>query len=192
MALIYVDGHLEGTIDTEVVSEEIYPGDLVVRESGGGAHVADASSDSRVDGIALSLEAGDNIASHPYDYRPTREDFSYRPASQKDSDDKLPNTDDRVPLSVALTGRPIPKTIKDNGTDPAPNITQNDVVGVAAVGANEQDEIQGRIVEEGYTDNGGTTYGRSSTGDFVALGRAEEDVSSFDEMVRVRREDARL
>lgn len=188
MALIHIDGHNGESIDTELASENIPEGDLVVRLAGGGVEVADASTHSEIDGIALNLEAGDNIANHPYDYRPGLDDFVYKPASNKDQDDMLPNTDDRVPILGQFEGAvPIPHTIKDNGTDPAPAIDHNDVVGVAAVGANEQGEIQGRVVQEGYTDNGGTTYGRSSTGAFLPLGKADDAVSSFDTAVPVRR-----
>ena len=74
------------------------------------------------------------------------------------------------------------KTAADNGTDPAPSIAHDDVVGVAANG----DEFQGRLVEEGYTDDGGTTYGREETGDFMAVGVAYRDeASTYDAPVRV-------
>ena len=66
------------------------------------------------------------------------------------------------------------RTAENNGTDPAPNIGHKDVVGVidASGGtASSADEFQGRVVEEGYTDDSGTTYDRS-TGNFIALGTA--------------------
>jgi len=188
MALLYVQGHPEGSLDSELASENVAQGDLIARLSGGGVEVADASSHDSVDGIAMNLEAGDNIADHEYDYLADRRDFVYKPSGNKDTDDLLPNTDDRVPIGgQKATAEPIPATIQDNGTDPAPSITKNDVVGVAAVGANEQGEIQGRVVQEGYTDNGGTTYGTGSAGDFIPVGYADEPVSSFDERVALRR-----
>lgn len=188
MALLYIEGHLEGSTDSELADENIPEGDLVHRASGGGVSLVDGSTHSKIDGIALNLEAGDHIANHEYDYRASREDFVYKPSSNKDSDDLLPNEDDRVPIGgQKATSELNPATIKDNGTDPAPSISKNDLVGVAPVGANEQDEIQGRIVQDGYTDNGGTTYGEGDTGAFVPLGYADEPVSSFDERVTVRR-----
>lgn len=75
------------------------------------------------------------------------------------------------------------RTAEDNGTDPAPSLSDGDVVGIADVGTAEFD---GRIVQEGYTDNGGTAYGRSSTGDFLAVGTVYKDeASAFDDPTRV-------
>lgn len=188
MAYIHIEGHNFETPDYEKASEDVPEGALVTRLAGGGVEQTDASSHDSVSGVALNLEAGDQIASHEYDYNTGIDNFVYQPQGNKSSSDMFPNSDDRVPIGgQEPTAHPIPNTIKDNGTDPAPSINRNNVVGVAAVGANEQDEIQGRIVEEGYTDDAGTTYGRSSAGDFVALGLAEEAVSSYDEPVRVRR-----
>lgn len=74
------------------------------------------------------------------------------------------------------------RTLPDNGTDPSVSISNGDVVGVAAV-----TDGAGYLVEEGYTDNGGTTYGRSSTGDFVAIGTADRDsTTEYDDPVRVK------
>lgn len=68
------------------------------------------------------------------------------------------------------------RTPEDNGTDPAPTIDHETVVGVIdAAGGTvaSAGEFQGRVVEEGYTDNAGTptTYNRSN-GNFKAVGVA--------------------
>jgi hypothetical protein len=66
------------------------------------------------------------------------------------------------------------RTPEDNSTDPAPSISHKTVVGVidAAGGtAASAAEFQGRVVQEGYTDDAATTYDRSS-GNFKAVGVA--------------------
>jgi hypothetical protein len=61
-----------------------------------------------------------------------------------------------------------PRTIEDNGTDPAPSLTEGAVLGIVNLNG------ETRLVESGYTDNGGTTYSESGTGDFVAIGRLDK------------------
>lgn len=85
------------------------------------------------------------------------------------------------------------RTPEDNATDPAPSIAHGDIVGVVdetstvASGA----EFEGRVVQEGYTDDAATTYDRG-TGNFLAVGRAYrpgkqngDSVTDFDTPVRV-------
>lgn len=68
------------------------------------------------------------------------------------------------------------RTPEDNGTDDPPDINHKDVVGVLdAAGGTVASaaEFQGRVVQEGYTDNAGTptTYNRSNN-NFKAVGVA--------------------
>lgn len=158
-----------------VVSEDIHVGTLAVKDAGNARRAEAADSNVM---LAAAPRRGDYIAEDSQvaggvtDAETTT--FKY-----------LASEDDRAPLQP-LADRDVVKvrTAADNATDPAPSISAGDVVGIAAVGG---EEFEGRIVEEGYTDNGGTTYGRESTGDFYALGTAMRDESSeYDHPVRVR------
>lgn len=72
-------------------------------------------------------------------------------------------------------------TAADNSTDPAPSISDADIVGIADNGS----EFHGRLVEEGYTDDGATTYNRSND-NFLPVGKAYRDsADGYDEVVRV-------
>lgn len=86
------------------------------------------------------------------------------------------------------------RTPNDNATDGAPSIGHLDVVGyIDAAGGTvaSASEFQGRIVQEGYTDDAATTYDRG-TGNFKAIGvayrpakQAGDSVTDFDTPVRV-------
>lgn len=84
------------------------------------------------------------------------------------------------------------RTPEDNGTDPAPSVGHEDVVGFVDASAlqGSAGEYQGRIVEEGY-DDGTTTFNRSNN-NFIAIGEAYrpakqsgESVTEYDTPLRV-------
>lgn len=103
---------------------------------------------------------------------------------------------DRVPALPLTDGDTVKaRTAADNGTDPAPSIGDGDVVGVIDTSTGSLasgGEFEGRLVEEGYTDGGGTptTYNRSN-GNFMPLGTAYKDGGTAHDVpvrVRVRRD----
>lgn len=156
----------------------IIPGELVLGVSGGGV-VHATGTDSRVSGVVERFP-DQRIADHPYDYRSSIDNFQY-------------SNGDLVKYAGDEQGaRLFVLTPSDNGTDPAVNITQNTVVGIPDISG-----FEGRVVEEGYTDSGTTTYDRSA-GNFNAVGVAYEHsddsitndglpADGFDERVKIVR-----
>lgn len=154
-----------------VADEEIDAGELVV--SDGGAVTRASYADGRYDGLQLydpefmAAEDEDAIADESIEVG----DLSrYHP------------DEDSAVVHV--------RTLHDNGT--APSIGHNDVVGIADSGTADADaaDVDGRIVEEGYT-NGTTTFNRANS-NFMAIGRAYRpakqngnSVTDFDVPVRV-------
>jgi len=106
----------------------------------------------------------------------------------EDEDDELYETyeaaeDDRVVYGGdADRDRIKLLTPPDTTADPAASIADETTVGFAAVGG----DFNGRIVEEGYTDDGDTQYGDGGAGTFVPLGVAYRDeATDFDEPARI-------
>lgn len=165
---------------SEEPTESLAPGDIVTRESGGGAHKTDPGSDDDWDGIVLHLEGGDHIADHERDYRSSLDDFTYDPVSQ----DSYEDTINLAPIQLQEDGAVFRPYAQQDDSEPAPSIQRLDTVGVITLNGSQQ------IVEDGYTDNGGTTYGDGNTGDFLALGEAEvpanETFDSRDKRVPIR------
>lgn len=156
--------------ESKLAGEDIDVG-VLVTDNGSDKFRRAEATDDRINYVADKIRRADYIA---FDEDDTLSRFEY-----------VASDNDRVPGQPLADGDVI-KTLtpRDNSTDPAADISANDVVGIAAVGGRE---FEGRIVEEGYTDNGGTTYGRNSTGDFLTLGTVyRDDASDFDEAVRVR------
>lgn len=154
--------------ESGIAQEDIHVGTIVVQTASGQVNNTD-DANTTADGVALAPRRGQYIA---------------KEADETTTFEYLAAEDDRVPYaSFDEDGaRFKARTIEDNGTDPAPDISDGDVVGVAHTGDSAH---RGRLVQEGYTDNGGTTYGSSSTGGFTVVGRALRDGSTgFDEAVR--------
>lgn len=153
-----------------IVAEDIEVGTAVAYDGSNNFVKLDASTHSQADfaGVADFHHTGEAIS--------VDEDDNSYGVFESAEDDRASAWGDEDGGVIKL------RTLPDNGTDPAVDISNGDVVGVANV-----TDGDGYLVEEGYTDNGGTTYGRSSTGDFVALGVADRDSStSFDDPVRVQ------
>ena len=152
-------------------AEQIYAGELV--HSDGGSVSKFAFSDGDYSGLAL--------------YDPefmAAEDEDAIADESVESGDIVRYAPDEDSAVVYI------RTLNDNGT--APSIGHDDVVGVADSGdANAAPaDVDGRIVEEGYS-NGGTTFNRSN-GNFLAIGEAYrpakqsgDNVTDFDTPVRV-------
>lgn len=161
-------------LKSRIAASDVEVGTLVIENGSDNVRKVTADTDSRFDGVADNPRSGDHIA---YDDEDVTDIGVY-----------LASEDDRVNYGGNADGDRIKvRTAQDNGTDPAPSISDGDVVGfvddtaVSGTGA----EFEGRLVEEGYTDNGATTFDRSS-GNFVAVGVAYKDeASSFDAPVRV-------
>lgn len=150
-----------------IAQEDIHVGTIVALTSSGQVNLTD-DVDTAADGVATAPRRGDYIAKEADETT----DFKY-----------LSSEDDRVPYASLDEAGAILKarTITDNSTDPAPSISDGDVVGVAH---KADSAFRGRLVEEGYTDNGATTYNTSSS-NFTAVGTARRDSSSdYDEALR--------
>lgn len=150
-----------------IAQEDIPVGTIVERTAAGQVNLTD-DSDTAADGLATAPRRGDYIADEPDETT----DFEYKSAD-----------DDRVPYADLDEAGAVFKarTITDNSTDPAPDISDGDVVGVAQ---KDDDAFRGRLVEEGYTDDGATTYD-SGSDNFTAVGTVYRDSSDgFDEAVR--------
>jgi hypothetical protein len=163
-----------------IANEEIAPGELV-HDDGDGVDVFTYSHANENVGLAR-YDAQAFAREHEDEER----DNLYVPSDeQRNRVQYHPNeADARVRV----------RTPEDNSTDPAPNIGHRAVVGVidASGGtAASAAEFQGRVVEEGYTDDAATTYDRA-TGNFKAIGvayrpgrQAGENIDEFDYPVRV-------
>jgi len=167
-----------------VANESIYAGELGIDDGDGVDVLTYAATDedaaghvglARYDAEAMAAEWEEDIVEPVYD------------AGQRVQYQEL---EDSAVVRI--------RTPEDNGTDPAPDINHRNVVGVidAAGGtASSAGEFQGRVVQEGYTDDAATTYNRSS-GNFKAVGVAYrpdqnpasvagQQAESFDYPVRV-------
>lgn len=155
--MLHIDSADRALLSDLVTEDGVLPGELVYAQAGGGVRRA-TGADDRIDGIIEDF-ADDHIAEHDEDYRSSMDAFSY---DVSDGDSlAFGGGEDRARLRV--------RTPEDNGDgDPAPNIEQWDVVGIP-----DRAGMEGRIVEEGYTDGQATpvTYSRAN-GNFNVLGLA--------------------
>lgn len=175
MALLYVDEHNaslnRGTVTSGQTLEE---GEFIV-DNGDGTHARfDPANDALPHGIIVHDPAGDATSAHDEDYQ------SYDTLWQYDEGDNFYYQ----PLTSVDQIRP--RSLSDNGTDPAPSFGEGVLVGIVTINGNTE------IVESGYTDNGGTTYSEAGAGDFVAIGRLDKYPQelrigdSFDERIPTR------
>lgn len=150
----------------------ILPGEFVITVSGGGCRRA-TGTDSRIAGLVEDFD-DEHIAENPYDYRSSQDDFTY-------------DTGMRVKFGGDEQGALLrARTPADNGSDPAANIVEWNVVGIPDIAG-----FEGRIVEEGYTDGGSTVYERGA-GNFLPIGVArgnssEVPVNGFNELTHIVR-----
>lgn len=183
MALEFYVEQADRSPHSGVANEDIYAGELVHDDGFGVDVLTYATTDE---------DAGGHIGLARYDAEAM--------AAETDEDvaDELYNSGQRTqyqPFEDSAVVRI--RTPEDNGTDPAPDINHKDVVGVLDDGStvSSASEFQGRVVQEGYTDDAATTYNRSS-GNFKAVGVAYrpdqnpapvagQQAESFDYPVRV-------
>lgn len=150
----------------------ILPGEFVITVSGGGCRRA-TGTDSRISGLVEDFD-DNHIADNEYDFRSSIDDFTY-------------DIDDRPKFGGDEQGALLrARTPADNGSDPAANITEWDVVGIPDIAG-----FEGRIVEDGYTDGGATVYERGA-GNFLPVGVArgnssEVPVNGFNEITHIVR-----
>lgn len=163
----YIESH-DRPLQSGIAQEDIHVGTIVVRTGAGQVNLTD-DVDTAADGVAAKPRTAEFIAKEPDETT----NFKYDAAD-----------DDRVPYADLDEAGAVFKarTISDNSTDPAPSISDGTVVGVAH---KADSAFRGRLVEEDYTDNGGTTYGPGGAGDFTAVGTVyRDDSSGYDEAVR--------
>lgn len=158
-----------------IVAEDMVAGELGAHDGSNGAVAFDEQSHAEEDflGVAEAHRAGDQTAEDLDDTGAILFDAS------EDDRASFGGDADRDVIKV--------RTIEDNGTDPAPDISDGDVVGVVDSSAVSDTgaEFTGRVVQEGYADAAPTTFNRSSN-NFFAIGVAyRDDADGFDEVVRV-------
>jgi hypothetical protein len=160
MALLYVDEVKSSLNRADVAAgETIQEGEFVVQNGDGALEQFDPSADTLPHGIVVHNPQGDSIVEHDEDYVAYSDLWTYNG-----------NEGDRAYYQpLAGVDQIIPRTLADNGTDPEPSVGEGTVVGIVTINGTTE------IVEEGYTDNGGTKYGDGGTGDFVALGRIDKE-----------------
>lgn len=163
MALEFYVEQADRSPHSGVANEDIYAGELV-HDDGDGVNVLTyAATDEDAGGhIGLARYDGQAFAREHEDEE--REDKYVAGDPQRERVQYQPFEDSAV---VRI------RTPEDNGTDPAPDINHKTVVGVLDDGSTvaSASEFQGRVVQEGYTDDAATTYDRSS-GNFKAVGVA--------------------
>lgn len=183
MALEFYVEQADRSPQSAVANETIYAGELV-HDDGDGLNVLTYA--------ATDEDAGGHVGLARYDAEAMAAEW------EEDIVDESYATDQRAqyqPFEDSAVVRI--RTPEDNGTDPAPAIDHKTVVGVLDDGSTVDSaaEFQGRIVQEGYTDNAATTYDRGS-GNFKAVGvayrpeavpapTAGSQADSFDYPVRV-------
>ena len=159
MSLLYVD-EADASLNRKPVAagETIYEGEFAVENGDGELERFDPANDALPHYILVHNPGGDSIVEHDEDY------VSYSDLWKYVGDEG----DTAYVQPLASVDNIIPRTLSDNGTDPAPTLSEGSVVGVVTINGETE------IVESGYTDNGGTTYSESGTGDFVAIGRIDQ------------------
>jgi len=157
MALLYID-ETDASLNrgTVATGETIHEGEFVVPVGDGEYRRADPSSDELPTGIVVHDAGGDSIVEHDEDYVNYSDLWKYEAG------------DDFYYQPLASVDNIMPRTLGDNGTDPEPSISTDATVGYVVINGKTE------IVESGYTDNGGTTYSESDTGDFVSIGRIDK------------------
>lgn len=144
--MLHIDSADRSMLGDLVTEDGILPGELIFAQEGGGFRRA-AGTDQRVDGVVEDF-ADDHIAEHDEDFRASMDAFSYD-ASEGDSC-AIGGGEDAARLRLLLP--------EDDGTSSAPSIQQWSVVVIPDIAG-----FEGRIVEEGYSPDGGTTvYDRAS------------------------------
>lgn len=159
MALLYVDEH-SASLNWSPVSgtETIVEGEFIVQNNDGTVSQFDPAVDSLPHGIVVHYAEGDSISAHDEDYQAYDTLWTYDGAE----DDNL------YWQPLASVDQIRPRSLSDNGTDPAPSFSEGGVVGIVLINSETE------LVESGYTDNAGTTYSEAGAGDFVAIGRMDK------------------
>jgi len=159
MALLYIDESQASLNRADVAGgETIQEGEFVVQNGDGALEQFDPANDSLPHGIVVHNPRGDSIVEHDEDYVAYEDLWTYN----GDEGDRA------YYQPLASVDNIMPRTLSNNGTDPAPSINEGAIVGVVTINGETE------VVESGYTDNGGTTYSESGTGDFVAIGRVDK------------------
>lgn len=168
-----------------VADEAVKAGVLVTDVDGGGVRRLNFADN---DYSGLAVYDAEVLAAEDHDVDTTAADFEYA-------------TDDRLKYQPAEDGAivKIRTVINGDDTTSAPSIGHRDVVGIVDetdADAPAEADCEGRIVEEGYANDGNdddanTTFNRTND-NFLAVGRAHRpakqngnSVSDYDEPVRV-------
>lgn len=160
MALLYIDEAQASLNRADVASgQTVYEGEFIVQNDDGTVQSFDPASDALPHGIVVHHPEGDAIVEDEYTY------VSYSDLWKYNGDDG-----DRLYYQpLASVDQVLPRTLTDNGTDPAPSINEGVTVGIVTINGKTE------VVESGYTDDAGTIYSESDPGDFVAIGRVDKE-----------------
>jgi hypothetical protein len=167
MALLYVDEHSASLNRSQVTSgETLREGEFVVDNGNGEVARFDPANDALPNGIIVhhAGELSDALVEHDEDYVQNYDDLWTFSGDDGDYVYWQP---------LASVDQIRPRSLSDNGTDPAPSFTEGDTVGVVTVNTETE------VVQSGYTDDAGTTYSETDSGDFVAIGRVDKHKQEF-------------
>ncbi len=167
MSLKYID-EADASLNSAPVGEgeTLYEGEFVTINGNGALERVDPASDTLPQGIIVH-DPGGAIVEHDEDYVPYEDLWKYTGDERRN-----PRYQPLAPVDNV-----IPELLSDNGTDPAPQLTEGTVMGIVTI------NTQTEVVPAGYTDNAGTQYGNGGAGDFIAIGRIDQkpQQARFDE-----------
>lgn len=162
---------------SRVVSSDIYVGEIGAHDGSDKAEPFDFNNHDETDllGVADNHRSGNRVVKDIDDTG----GFTFQ-ASEDDRASFI-GDEDRAVIKV--------RTAEDTGgNEPTPDVESDDVVGIVDTSAgalSSTSEYQGRIVEEGYSDDG-TTFNRSNN-NFFAIGVVRRDsANAWDAVVRVQ------
>jgi hypothetical protein len=152
MALEFYVEQADRSPQSGVANESVYAGELVY-DAGSGVDV-------------LSFADGnDNVALARYDAEEMAAEW------EEDIVEEVYDAGDRVQYQPIEDSAILRIRTPEDDTAAAPSVSHRDVVGIVDESAGDAPaDVEGRVVEEGYT-NGATTFDRS-TGNFKAVGVA--------------------
>jgi hypothetical protein len=179
-----VDTHR--SLDSEVVTEDIKEGEPVSRIEGGGIRLFDTANDDEVNFLVVHERDGDHNPRYDNRYQSYEDLYTYQPEANKDGGEAADTFDDRAPILPLVNNDVVRSYLIEDESQPEPSIEENAEVGYVDFGNGP------RLVEEGYEDSGGTTYGNAGPGDYVPLGYVDrlpsrtDHVGDYGELIPVR------
>jgi len=179
-----VDTHR--SLDSELVTEDIKEGEPVVRLEGGGLRLLDPAADDDVHFLVVHQRDGDHNPRYDNRYQSYEDLYTYQPEANKDGGEAADTFDDRAPIVPLVNNDVVRSYLIEDDSQPEPSIEENVEVGYVDLGNGP------RLVESGYTDDGGTQYGDGGPGEYVPIGVVDrlphqtDHVGDYGELIPVR------